>query len=167
MTDDLPRFEFGGAMMRPAKSSYQVSDPYSATVTNIPGGLSSITTDHLSGVYQISATYQMTRAEAYFWGAFYQSTLMEGSIPFVAELILDNPFPMEYVCQIVAKPSKPKDTGYYREVTLSLEAVADYDDDFNFALVDWMAVYGECSGEMANMFDIFANEWCPEYLNDA
>lgn len=165
MSEILPRLIYAGKPVRPVQAGYTTRDPYGAVVTNIPGGLSRVATDHLSGVYEVSATYQLSAVEYLWWGAFYHTTLKEGSMPFIAELALDTPIIQEYVCQIVSQPSKPRNLGFYTEVTLTLEAEPIIDDGYNQAVVDIVGGgYGEETIEMLNLLDLYANTWCPEYL---
>lgn len=165
MSETLPRLIYAGKPVRPVQAGYTTRDPYGAVVTNIPGGLSRVATDHLAGVYEVSATYQLSSVEYLWWGAFYHTTLKEGSMPFIAELALDTPIIQEYVCQIVAQPSKPRNLGFYTEVTLTLEAEPIIDDAYNDAVVDIIGGgYGDETVAMLNLLDLYANTWCPEYL---
>lgn len=168
MTEDLPRLVYGGQMLRPDQAGYTTRDPYGAVVTDIPGGFSRVATDHLAGVYEVSTTYKLDATQYLWWGAFYHTTLKEGSLPFVAELALDTPIIQEYVCQIVAKPSKPVNIGFYSEVTLTLEAEPIIDDEYNDVIVDIIGGgLGENTGAVLSALDLYANEWCPEFMNDA
>lgn len=168
MNEDLPRLEYGGVMVRPLQAGYATQDPYGAVVTDIPGGFSRVATDYLSGVYNVTATYQFEQQEYLWWGAFYHTALKEGSIPFIAELALDSPYVSEYVCQIVAQPTKPRNAGFYMEVSLVLQAEPIIDDDYNNAIIDIIGGgYGDMTMEMMNLLDLYANTWCPEHLNDA
>lgn len=168
MSEELPLLQFGGVPMRPAQTGYTTRDPYGAVVTNIPGGFSAIATDHLSGIYEVTATYQLDALQYLYWGAFYHTVLKEGSMPFRAELSLDTPLIQEYVCQIVGQPSKPRFLGSgYTEVTLQLEAEPIIDDGYNQAVSDIVGGLGYDTVAVLNLLDIYSNEWCPEYLNDA
>ena len=165
MSEELPLLQFGGVPMRPSQSGYSTRDPYGAVVTNIPGGMSVIGTDHLSGVYEVTATYQLDAMQYLYWGAFYHTTLKEGSMPFRAELSLDTPLIQEYVCQIVGQPSKPRFLGSgYTEVTLQLEAEPIIDYAYNGAVADVIGGLGYDTVEVLNLLDLYANEWCPEYM---
>lgn len=163
----MNRLEYGGQMIRPVQDGYSAPQPFGAEVTDIPGGFARVASDTLGNVYQVTATYRFDAMQYLWWGAFYHTTLLEGTLPFIAELALDTPVIQEYTCQIVAAPSNPRNLGFYTEVTLTLQAEPIIDHEYNQAIVDSFGGMGEETPQVLNLLDLLANEWMPEYLNDA
>jgi len=161
MADELPRLQYGGAMVRPSQSGYSAIEPFNATVTDISGGFARVARDTLSGVYSVTAKYQLNELEYLWWGAFYHTTLLEGSLPFIAELALDTPNIREYVCQIVKTPGNPKNLGFYKEVTLTLQAEPIIDTAYNETLVLMLSILGDDFWAAINHLEHATNEGAP------
>lgn len=141
----LPRLMYGNQMVRPVQDDYSAPQPYGANVTDIAGGFARVAADTVGNVYQVTATYRFNELEYLWWGGFYHTTLLEGAMPFVAELALDTPVIQEYTCQIVARPSNPRNLGFYTEVTLTLQAEPIIDHEYNAAMVTWLSAFGDDS----------------------
>jgi len=161
MADELPRLQYGGVMMRPSQSGYSAIEPFNATVTDISGGFARVARDTLSGVYAITAKYQLNELEYLWWGAFYHTTLLEGSLPFIAELALDTPNIQEYVCQIVKTPSSSKNLGFYKEITLTLQAEPIIDTAYNEAVSIALGTLGDDFWSAISCLEHATNEGAP------
>ena len=162
---DLPQLKFGGEMVRPVQDGYSAADPFSGVVTDIKGGFSRVGRDAMGGVFNVTATYRFDALQYLWWGAFYHTTLLDGALPFEAELALDTPVIQTYVCQIVARPSNPVNLGFYKEVTLQLQAEPVIDEAYNAAVSALLSGYGYDYAEYLDLYDQLANVWMPESLS--
>lgn len=162
---DLPKLMFGGEMVRPVQDGYAATDPFSGVVTDIKGGFSRVARDAMGGVYDVTATYKFDDVQYLWWGAFYHTVLKDGAMPFLAELALDTPVIQSYVCQIVARPGNPDNRGFYKEVTLKLQAEPVIDEAYNAALADLLSLYGYDYAEYLDLYNQLANVWIPESLS--
>ncbi|AGF89331.1 hypothetical protein SP069_00255 [Salmonella phage SP069] len=121
-TDDLPRLEYGGEMVRPDRDNYSYVPPYGVTRSDIAGTLSRLGRSSFGGPATVSCTVQLaTPAMLQWWDDFYNFAIAEGSKRFVMELLV-NGFIQEHVVQIVNRVTA-NTVGWKGSIDLQLEAV--------------------------------------------
>lgn len=121
-TEDLPRLQYGGEMVRPERDNYSYNPPYGITKSDIPGTLSRLGRSSFGGPSDVSCTIQLsTPAMLQWWDDFYNYSIAEGSKRFVMELLVSG-FIQEHVVQIVNRPTA-NTVGWKGSVDLVLQAV--------------------------------------------
>ncbi|RTA29640.1 hypothetical protein e2701_00053 [Klebsiella phage e270.1] len=164
-TDDLPRLEYGGEMVRPARDNYNYNPPWGATKSDIAGTLSRLGRSAFGGPADVSCTVQLhSPAMLQWWDDFYNLEIAEGTKRFVMELFV-NGFIQEHVVQIVSRPAAVT-VGWKGSIDLQLQAVPIID---RCAMASRLLIT-KCQGDHSSCYinDLIElglslnNAWTPE-----
>lgn len=89
--------------LRPDAQGYSVQDGEEVIAIELDGGAMRYSRDKWGSTSRVSATWTLLPVEYQYLRAFYNTTIQKGSLPFLCDLILDDPSPVEHVCRIVPK----------------------------------------------------------------
>lgn len=88
--------------LRTQGSAYTASKGAAVVETQLDGGAPRSRRDVLNPAWRVTATWQLNRTDYnYFW-AFHETTLVEGSLPFTVDLIVDAYAKAIYTAKFVA-----------------------------------------------------------------
>ena len=106
----------------PAQDGYGAEDADDAVLrAKVSAGPSRTRLDMLGSTASVSATLQMDQAEYQYWRAFFRSTIAEGALPFLMDLLLDYPDTVEHEVKLAAAPRLSGQKGLLYVVQLRLE----------------------------------------------
>lgn len=143
----------------PDNSSYSVTDGKEVVSVQLDGGAGRYRRDILGASSAVSVQWVCDRTEYRYLRTFYSALVGKGAIPFLIDLILDDPLPVEHKAYFV--PGSMVLTGqmgmsYYVSANLEVEPVGVSDEDITFAVL-----YGEFGRDYQTKFlafgDIFDN----------
>lgn len=127
-------------ILPPNNSSYSVTDGKEVVSVALDGGAGRYRRDIIGASSAVSVQWVCDRGEYEYLRAFYRSLLGKGALPFLIDLILDDPLPVEHKAYFV--PGSMVLTGqrglsYYVSAQLEVEP-AEVDD---VAEADFAAIY--------------------------
>lgn len=126
--------------LTPAQDGYAAQDADDAVLrAKVSAGPSRTRLDMLGAPADVSVTFQMNPNEYQYWRAFFRSTIVEGSLPFLLDLLLDFPELTEHQVKIVpgsARLSGQRGLLYVVSMRLEVKVVeADADLDATVAML--------------------------------
>jgi hypothetical protein len=133
-------------ILRPDTSSYTATDGQEVVSVQLEGGAGKYRRDILGASAKVTATWILDREAYRYMRAFYQ-TMNKGALPFLLELILDDPEPTEYEAHFVpGTMSLQSQSGNAYTITAELEVVPQpADEDYDALLVILASEYGSYS----------------------
>lgn len=135
----------------PEATGYSMEDPNEVIAIKLDGGASRYRRDKLGGTSKVSVKWSFDREEYRYFRAFYRSLLGRGSQPFLIDLVIDLPDPIEHKAYFVPGTVRLQEQrGHYYGVTAELEA---YPTELNETEeADFAALYGEFGSTYATDF---------------
>lgn len=106
----------------PEQSGYAVTDPDQVVSIKLEGGASRQRADLVGAVHEVQATWRLNPEQFSAFQRFWIRNLNRGALPFLADLVLDTPFPIQYRCR--AQPGSKRTTnvrGRSVEVSMRME----------------------------------------------
>lgn len=124
-------------LINPESSSYAVEDGPSFIGVRLDGGASRFRKDKLGTARNVEVRWVFDRNEYLYFTSFYNSTINEGSLPFLIELILDDPIPTLHQAHFLQDTKKlANQQGHAYTVSATLEALpVTIDNQLNLARV--------------------------------
>lgn len=115
MTDKLP--------FLPEQDGYQVDFSQDAVGVKLAGGAMRIRSDFGNAAQQVSVSFLLDQKNDYpEFMSFWAFNTRRGTLPFLADLMFECAFPMQYMCRIVPGTIRlPKTEGHSRRITMDLE----------------------------------------------
>jgi len=139
--------------LAPDNSSYSVTDGKEVIGVSLDGGAGRYRRDILGASSAVSVQWVCDRDEYRYLRTFYSALVDKGATPFLIDLILDNPLPVEHKAYFVPGSmvlTGQKGLSYYVSAQLEVEPVGVTDDDITFA-----ALYGEFGSNYETEFPAF------------
>lgn len=131
----------------PDKSSYVYNINRDVVEVELDGGLARRRRDIAGSASRIECTWFLLPGEYQYFMAFYRSQLKRGAIPFLIELLLEQPYLEEIKASFRANTLSVKQIGLSYEVSAELEAVPNTDNDYDEMVLDFYI-----GGEQTNPF---------------
>lgn len=151
--------------LRPDSSGYSVQDGEDVIAVELDGGAARYIRDKWGSTSQVAATWTLVPIEHQYLRAFYNTTIQKGTLPFLCDLILDDPEPVEVVCRIVPKSMNlggQQGWAYTSSCQLEVEPIMP-DEELDNALTELYPLYGDDFSAL-NLLAILVNEDLPEAL---
>lgn len=139
--------------LAPDNSSYSVTDGKEVVSVALDGGAGRYRQDILGASSSVSVQWVCDRTEYRYLRAFYSAIADKGATPFLIDLILDDPLPVEHKAYFVPGSmvlTSQKGLSYYVSAQLEVEPVGVSEDDIVFA-----ALYSEFESGYQTEFPAF------------
>lgn len=152
--------------LRPDTQGYAVQDGMDAIFIELDGGAGRYIRDKWGSTSRVPASWTLFPAQYQYLRAFYNTTIQKGSLPFLCDLILDDPSPVEHVCRIVPGSmnlGSQQGLAYISSCQLEVEP-NPIDEDFDESLVAIYDAYGEDAYRVLNLFEQLVCEDLPGAL---
>ena len=149
--------------LRPDAQGYSVQDGEDVLMIELDGGAGRYIRDKWGSTFRVSATWTLFPIQHEYLRAFYNTTIKKGSLPFLCDLIIDDPFPVEHVCRIIPKTmnlGSQQGLTYISSCTLEVEQNV-VDDELNEAVVELFNEYGQDYRTIAELLSELINEDLP------
>lgn len=130
----------------PSQDGYSVSDADDAVLrAKVSAGPSRMRLDMLGAPSEVNVTFHLDAGDYLYWRAFFRTVLVEGSLPFLIDLLLDYPDLVEHEAKIVPGSTRLSGTrGLLYVVQARLEVKPmPMDADYDLALAMLVANYGD------------------------
>lgn len=150
--------------LRPDSAGYSATDGTEVIFAELDGGAGRYTRDKWGATSSVDVTWTLLPIQHQYLRAFYNTTIAKGSLPFLCDLILDNPEPAEHVCRIVPgsmKLGSQQGWAYVSSAQFEVEPVTA-DADADAALVMLYEEYGDGAYYILNLLAELVNEDLPE-----
>lgn len=150
--------------LRPDTSGYSVQDGADVIAVQLDGGSGRYIRDKWGSTSAVTVTWTLLPAQHQYLRAFYNTTIQKGALPFLCDLILDDPEPIEHVCRIVPGTmtlGSQQGYAYISSCTFEVEPITA-DADTDAALVMLYEEYGEGYADIINLLAELVNEDLPE-----
>lgn len=115
----------------PEKSSYSYKVNGDVVSVELDGGLPRKRRDIAGSASRIECTWFLLPHQYQYLMAFYRFNLKRGALPFLIDLLLEQPYLEEMKASFVADSLEMKQIGLSFEVSAELEAVPVSSDDFD------------------------------------
>lgn len=145
----LPKLPFP-----PQSDSYELVNGSDTVEVQVEGGRSRKRRDYNSKSFELSVSWILDQAEYQYFKSFYNTGILKGSLPFLIDLIIDNPFLEEYTAHFKAdslNTSNPQGLAIFVKATL--EILPRTTTDFDFAVMS----YGLSDFDFFLTFEQFVN----------
>lgn len=133
-------------MLTPAQDGYAVSDADDTVLrAKVSAGPSRMRLDMLGAPSDVNITLHLDGGQYQYWRAFFRTTLVEGSLPFRIDLLLDYPDLVEHEAKIVPGSTRLSGTRgllYVVQARLEVKAIP-MDAAYDSALVMLVTAYGD------------------------
>lgn len=146
-------------LLRPDSQGYSVQDGEDVIAIELDGGAGRYIRDKWGSTSRVAVTWTLLPAQHQYLRAFYNTTIAKGSLPFLCDLILDDPSPIEHVCRIVPKTmslGNQQGFAYISSCTFEVEPIAA-DGETDEALVMLYGEYGEDAYSILNLLEKLVN----------
>lgn len=143
--------------LAPDNSSYSVTDGKEVVSVALDGGAGRYRHDILGASSFVSVQWVCDRTEYRYLRTFYSALVDKGATPFLIDLILDDPLPVEHKAYFVPGSmtlTGQKGLSYYVSAQLEVEPVGVSEDDISFALL-----FGELGSNWESEFPVLENEF--------
>lgn len=155
-------------LLAPDQGGFSFDDAEDTISTKLDGGRSRVRRDILGGVAKVNLTWSMKRSEFQYLRAFFNTTLKEGSLPFLLDLYMDTGELTEHECVFLPGTFGLRSVrGFSFTVSGTIEAKPlPANEELDAAIVDLYAAYGDLdiASNVFNQFEILANVDLPTYL---
>lgn len=152
--------------LRPDAQGYSVSDGQDVIAIELDGGAMRYSRDKWGSTSRVSATWTLLPDQYQYLRAFYNTTIAKGALPFLCDLILDDPSPVEHVCRIIPGTmnlGSQQGFAYISSCTLEVEPVM-VDIEYDTALVMLYDEYGDGAYMILNLLEKLVNVDLPANL---
>lgn len=140
-------------IIQPDQNGYSVMDGNEVLSVQLDGGASKFRQDILNSVSKVSVQWSLDAVQFNYIRSFYKYSLKSGSLPFLLDLYIDNPFELtEHVCHIVPGTFALKSQAgqlFVVGCTIEVEPITDQ------ILIDAGALYGLFGEEYVAYNDTF------------
>lgn len=145
--------------LTPSKDGYSSEDGVGVIRNRLDGGLSRYRRDILNPSRSVSVRWHLDPAGYQFLRTFYSGGTKEGSVPFLIDLLLDEPTLTEHTAYFVPGTLRLSSVeGLTHEVSAELEVrPAVRDEEFDAVFVAVFNQYGTGSAEALNIFEKLSN----------
>lgn len=146
-------------VLRPENSSYTVKDGVEVASTALDGGASRRRLDQLGSVYSVNASFVLNSNQYQYLRSFYKTVTASGSLPFLIDLIINEPDLTEYTAYFVEGSLQLQyQKGLTYSASCSFEVLPNpIDAEFDQSFVDFYALYGENYQSIFDMLEYIAN----------
>lgn len=152
--------------LRPETQGYSVQDGTDTIFIELDGGAGRYIRDKWGSTSRVSASWTLLPTQYQYLRAFYNTTTQKGSLPFLCDLILDDPSPVEHVCRIIPGTmnlGSQQGLAYVSSCQLEVEP-NPVDEDFDESIVMLFDLYGEEAYSILNMLEKLVCEDLPGAL---
>jgi len=146
--------------LRPDTQGYSVQDGEDAFAVELDGGAGRYSRDKWGSTSKVAVSWTLLPNQYQYLRAFFNTTIAKGSLPFLCDLILDYPSPLEHVCRIVpGTMNLGSQQGYAYVSSCTLEVEPIMDAEFDAAIVMLFEEYGEgsTSSDILNLLASLVN----------
>lgn len=152
----------------PDNSGYASTEGVDVLVAKIDGGPARYRRDFIGATSTVNVTWRALSATGYkYLRAFFNTAAARGSVPFLADLILDDGALTEHECYFVPGTfgTQQVQGGVLFDVTAQFEVKPlPVDDAYNQGLIDAYAAFGEDSAEGLALLEQLVNVDLPNAL---
>jgi hypothetical protein len=143
-------------MLTPSRDGYGADDADDAVLrAKVSAGPSRTRLDMLGATADVSATFRMDRGEYQYWRAFFRLAIGEGSLPFLLDLLLDQPDLVEHEVKLSAPPRLSGQSGLLYVVQLRLEVKPAFQDTTGDEALLWLVQeYGSTDAAAGILLDL-------------
>lgn len=145
-------------ILRPDNSSYSVTDGKEVVSTALDGGAGRYRRDILGATSSVNVQWVCDREDYHYIRAFYRSLLGKGAKPFLIDLVLDDPLPVEHKAYFVPGSmtlTSQRGLSYIVQAQLEVEP-AEIDDVYE---TFFAAVYSNFGPDWRNTFPAFEDSF--------
>lgn len=132
--------------LSPDQAGYTTADADDAVLrAKVSAGPARQRLDMLGAPSMVGVGFSLNRNQFQYWRSFFRTTIAEGSLPFLIDLILDQPDPVEHEARIIpgsVRLSALSGLRYSVAVTMEVKPVGQ-DSDFDATLVWLYEAYGD------------------------
>lgn len=145
------------------QEGYSVEDGEAVLRAKLSGGPGRQRLDMLGAASIVDVTLVLTSDEYRYWRAFFRSAIVEGSLPFLIDLVIDTADISEYQVQIIPGTTKLGSVqGDAHFVPMQLEVMMPVADAaYDIALVLLYELYGQDAGPVLDLLEYIVNEGWP------
>lgn len=144
-----------------AEDGFRASDGDAVMRSNVGQGPSRSRRDFVGASGQGSITLQCDESEYDYWRAFYNTTIAEGALPFLLDLVFDDSTLRTYEVKMTGPPSEGV-KGLLQTVAFSVEIKKPQRDAaYDAALVLLWGEYGDGTAALLAALDLLANDALP------
>lgn len=146
--------------LTPAQDGYAVADADDQVLrAKVSAGPSRTRLDMLGAPSDVAVTFHLTDAEYQYWRAFFRSTIGYGSLPFLMDLLLDQPDLTEHEVKIVPGSTRLSgQRGLLYVVQARLEVKPSMEDaDLDEAIAMLFAEYGDDAPNILALLEKLVN----------
>ncbi len=151
-------------VLRPDTQGYSVQDGEDVIAIELDGGAGRYIRDKWGSTSRVAVTWTLLPMQHSYLRAFYNTTIQKGALPFLCDLILDDPEPIEHVCRIVPNTmslGSQQGYAYISSCTFEVEPILA-DTETDQALVMLYEQYGEDYPTILNLLAELVNEDLPQ-----
>jgi hypothetical protein len=127
----------------PDTSGYSVQDGQDVIAIELDGGAGRYIRDKFGSTSRVAVSWTLLPYQHEYLRAFYNTVTQKGSLPFLCDLILDDPTPIEHVCRIVPGTmslGQQEGYAYTSSATFEVEPITP-DEELDEALVELFPYY--------------------------
>ena len=150
--------------IRPDTSGYSVQDGEDVIAIELDGGAARYIRDKWGSTSKVAVSWTLLPVQYSYLRAFYNTTIQKGALPFLCDLILDDPQPVEHVCRIVPGTmslGSQQGYAYISSCTFEVEPILA-DTETDETLVMLYEEYGDGYPDVLNLLAELVNEDLPE-----
>lgn len=149
--------------LRPDSSGYSVKDGADVIFTELDGGAGRYTRDKWGATSSVDVSWTLNPLNHQYLRAFYNTVGKTGA-PFLCDLILDDPFPIEHVCRFVpGTMNLGNQQGYTYVSSAQFEVEPILPDlELDNAIIELFAEYGDDTAGLINLLEQLVNVNLPE-----
>jgi hypothetical protein len=119
----------------PEKTTYSYKVDGDVVSVELDGGLPRKRRDIAGSASKVECTWFLSPVQYQYFMAFYRFTIKRGALPFLVDLLIEQPYLEEMKASFVANSLSMKQIGLSFEVSAELEVVPIGDDDFDEMIV--------------------------------
>jgi len=154
--------------LAPDQSAYSVEFSDDSLSVKLDGGRSRFRLDKIGGTSKASVKWTCGRSEYLTLMTFYNTTLVSGSLPFLMDLYLDQPYLTEHECSFVPGSLRLQSQKGHRFVVGAAIEVTPIavDTEVDEALIEMVEIYGSVEEAVSfiNELETLANIQLPGSL---
>ena len=108
-------------LVTPEEDSYTMEDGEEVQSTKLDGGAGRYRRDIIGATSRVRCRWKLSQEEYLYFRAFYRSTILNGSLPFLIDLLLDWPLLTEHTAYFDGEPKLSRISGHMHQVQADLE----------------------------------------------
>ncbi len=148
-------------------SSYTAAFGNEILSVQVQNGPMRVRRDFVGAVSMVAAQWVLTDLEYQYLMAFYRSTIVMGTLPFLLDMVIDYAVVAEHQCRFMPSSlglSAVQGDAYIVKAQLEVKPVST-DAEFDNSLTDMFDAYGDGAQEILGLLETFANVTLPANLN--